>query len=137
MDTEQEEQPKGVRCSDSRAEDTVNTPDGEVFEENKAGKGCDEQERQRQLHVLKVTEAIARYGKGQGDQVARHPWLLNRGEPTSRKTTETHPKPPQMEATIPTRRKQANTVKARLRKPRPGEQNKKRESFSISMLSEK
>ena len=37
---------------------------------------------------LKVTEAIARYGKGQGDQVARHPCFLNRGEPTSRKTTE-------------------------------------------------
>ena len=42
-----------------------------------------------------------------------------------------------MEATIPTRRKQANTAKARLRKPRPGEQNKKTERFSISMLTEK
>ena len=42
-----------------------------------------------------------------------------------------------MEATIPTRRKQANTAKARLCKPRPGEQNKKTERFLISMLTEK
>ena len=75
---------------------------------------------------MKVTEAIARYGKSQGDQVARHPRLLNRGEPTGRKTTKRLTrKPPRMEATIPTRRKLANTAKARLRKPRPGEQNKK------------
>ena len=134
MDTEQEERPKGVRRSESGAEDTVNTPDGEVFEENKAGKGRDEQERQRKLHALKVTEAIARNGKSQGDQVAQHPRLLNRGEPTSRKDD---PKPPRMEATIPTRREQANTAKARLRRPRPREQNKKMERFSISMLSEK
>ena len=47
MDTEQEERPKGVRRSESGAEDTVNTHEGEIFEENKAGEGCDEQERQR------------------------------------------------------------------------------------------
>ena len=47
MDTEQEERPKGVRRSESGAEDTVNTHEGEVFEENKAGEGCDEQEWQR------------------------------------------------------------------------------------------
>ena len=47
MDTEQEERPKGIRCSESGAEDTINTPEGEVFKENKAGEGCDEQERQR------------------------------------------------------------------------------------------
>ena len=47
METEQEERPKGVRRPESGAEDTVNTPDGEVFEENKAGQGCDEPERQR------------------------------------------------------------------------------------------
>ena len=47
MDTEQEERRKGVRRSESRAEDTVNTHAGEVFEENKASEGCDEQERQR------------------------------------------------------------------------------------------
>ena len=34
MDTEQEERPKGVRCSDTGAEDTVNTHEGEGFEEN-------------------------------------------------------------------------------------------------------
>ena len=44
METEQEERPKEVRRSESRAEDTVNTPDGEVFEENKAVQGCDEPE---------------------------------------------------------------------------------------------
>ena len=47
MDTEQEELPKGVRCSESGAEDTLNNHEGEVFEENKADEGCDEQERQR------------------------------------------------------------------------------------------
>ena len=47
MDTEQEERPKGVHCSESRAEDTVNTHEGEVSEENKADEGCEEQERQR------------------------------------------------------------------------------------------
>ena len=81
---------------------------------------------------------IARYGNSQGDQVAQPPRLLHRGEPTGRKDDqETHPKPPRMEATLPTRRKLANTVKARPRKPRPGEQNKKTERFSICMLSEK
>ena len=55
---------------------------------------------------------------------------LNRGEPTGRKNDrETHPKLPRVEATIPTRRKQANTAKARLRKPRPGEQFKKNGTF--------
>ena len=77
-----------------------------------------------------MTEAIAQQGKSQGDQVARHPRLLNQGEPTGRKDDrETHPKPPQEEATIPTRRKQANTAKARFRKPRPGEQIKKNGTF--------
>ena len=47
MDTEQGERPKGARHSESRAKDTVNTHKAEVFEENKAGEGCDEQERQR------------------------------------------------------------------------------------------
>ena len=47
METKQEERPKRVRRSESGAEDTVNTPDGEVFEENKVGQGCDEPERQR------------------------------------------------------------------------------------------
>ena len=47
MDTEQGERPKGVRRSESRAEDTVNTNEAEVFEENKAGEGCNEQEQQR------------------------------------------------------------------------------------------
>ena len=47
METEQEERPKGVRRSESGAEDTVNTADGKVFEENKAGQGCEESERQR------------------------------------------------------------------------------------------
>ena len=60
MDTEQGERPKGVRRSESGAEDTVNTHEAKVLTENKAGEGCDEQERQRKLHALKVTEAIAR-----------------------------------------------------------------------------
>ena len=78
-------------------------------------------------------EAIARYGKSQGDQVTRHPRLLNRGEPTGRKDDrETHPKPPRVEATIPTRRKQANTAKARLHKPRPGEQKQEKRNVSQS-----
>ena len=47
MDTEQEERPKGVRCSESGAEDTDNTHEGEVSKENKADEGRDEQERQR------------------------------------------------------------------------------------------
>ena len=47
METEQEEQPEGVHRSESGAEDPVNILDGEVFAENKAGEGCDEQERQR------------------------------------------------------------------------------------------
>ena len=77
-----------------------------------------------------MTEAIARYGKSQGDQIARHPKLLNRGEPTGRKDDrETHPKPPLVEVTIPTRRKQANTAKARLRKPTPGEQIQENRTF--------
>ena len=130
MDNEQEERPKGVLCSEAGAEDTVNTHEGEVSEGNKADEGCDEQERQRKPHTRNVTEAIARYCKSQGDQAARHPRLLNRGEPTGRKDDrETHPKPPRVEATIPTRRKQANPAKARLRKPRPGEQNRKNETF--------
>ena len=80
-----------------------------------------------------MTEAIARYGKSQGDSVARHPRLLNRGEPTGRKDDrETHPKPPRVEATIPTRRKQANTAKARLCKPRPREQKQEKRNVSQS-----
>ena len=47
MDTEQGERPKGARRSESGAEDNVNTHEVEGFEENKAGEGCDEQERQR------------------------------------------------------------------------------------------
>ena len=47
MDTEQGERLKGDRRSESGAEDTVNTHEAEVFEGNKAGEGCDEQERQR------------------------------------------------------------------------------------------
>ena len=92
METEQEERPKGVRCSESGVEDTVNTPDREVFKENKASQGCDEPEQQWKLHALKVTEAIARYGKSQGDQVAQPPRLLHRGEPIGRKDDQwTHP----------------------------------------------
>ena len=73
MDTEQGEQPKGERllrgrrrrgrrwipsrendpkvnaCSESGAENTVYTHKAEVFEENQAGEGCDEQERE--LHA--------------------------------------------------------------------------------------
>ena len=79
---------------------------------------------------MKVTEAIARYGKSQGDQVARPPRLLHRGEPTSRKDDrETHPKPPRMEAILPTTRKLANTVKARPRKPRPGGAEQENRTF--------
>ena len=133
MDTEQEERPKGVHCSESGAEDTVNTHESEVSEENKADEECDEQERQRYLHALNVTEAIARYGKSQGDQVARHPRLLNRGEPTGRKDDRETRQKPLVEATIPTRRKQTNTAKARLRKPRPGEQ--KQEKWNVSQSS--
>ena len=44
---------------------------------------------------LNVMEAIARETKSQGDQVARHPRLLNRGEPIGRRRydldQETHP----------------------------------------------
>ena len=56
MNTEQGERYKGARRSESGAEDTVNTHgaedtvnthEAEAFEENKADKGCDEQERQR------------------------------------------------------------------------------------------
>ena len=47
MDTEHEERPKGVRCSESGTEDTVNTHEGKVSEENKDDEGCDEQERQQ------------------------------------------------------------------------------------------
>ena len=47
MDTEEGERPKGARRSESGAEDTVNTHEAEVFEESKAGEGCDEQEWQR------------------------------------------------------------------------------------------
>ena len=60
MDTKQGERPKGDPRSESGAEDTVNTHEAEVFEENKAGEGCDEQERQWKPHALNVTEAIAR-----------------------------------------------------------------------------
>ena len=60
MDTKQGERPKGARRSESGAEDTVNTHEAEVFKENKAGEGCDEQERQRQLHALNGMETIAR-----------------------------------------------------------------------------
>ena len=47
MGTKQGELPKGDRHSESGAEDTINTPEAKVSEENKAGEGCDEQERQR------------------------------------------------------------------------------------------
>ena len=47
MDTEQGDRPKSVSRSGSGAEDTVNTHEAEVFQENKAGEGCDEQEWQR------------------------------------------------------------------------------------------
>ena len=55
---------------------------------------------------------------------------MNREEPTGRQDNrETHLKLPRVEATIPTRRKQANTAKARLRKPRPWEQRQENETF--------
>ena len=47
MDTKLGKRPKGARRSESGAEDAVNTHEAKVFEENKAGEGCDEQERQR------------------------------------------------------------------------------------------
>ena len=46
-----ENDPKVNTCSESRAEDTVYTHEAEVFEENQAGEGCDEHERQRELHA--------------------------------------------------------------------------------------
>ena len=51
MDTEQGERPKGERLPESRAEDPVYTHEAEVFEENQAGEGCDEQEQQRELQA--------------------------------------------------------------------------------------
>ena len=47
MDTEQGERPQGDRHSESGAEDTDNTNEAKVSEENKAGEGCEEQEQQR------------------------------------------------------------------------------------------
>ena len=58
---------------------------------------------------LNMTEATTRETKSQGDQVARHPRLLNREGPTGRRRhdldRETTRKPPQVEAPIPTSRK--------------------------------
>ena len=51
MDTEQGERPKGERLPESGAKDPVDTHEAEDFEENQAGEGCDEQERQRELHA--------------------------------------------------------------------------------------
>ena len=82
-----------IACSESGAEDKVYTHEAEVFARKiKAGEGCDEQVAARNLNVM---EAIARETKSQGDQVARHPRLLNRGEPIGRRRydpdRETHP----------------------------------------------
>ena len=46
-----ENDPKVNACTESGAKATVYTHEAEVFEENQAGEGCDEQERQRELHV--------------------------------------------------------------------------------------
>ena len=51
MDTEQRERLKGERLLRIWAEATVYTHEAKVFEENQAGEGCDEQERQRKLHA--------------------------------------------------------------------------------------
>ena len=51
MDTEQGERPKGERLLESGAEDPVYTHEAEVFKENQAGEGYDEQEWQRELHA--------------------------------------------------------------------------------------
>ena len=84
MDTEQRERPKANARSESGAEATVNTHEAEVFEENQAGEGCEEQRGSGGCHNLNVTEAIAPKSKSPGDPVNRHPGHLNRGETTGR-----------------------------------------------------
>ena len=47
-----ENDPKEIACSESGVEDTVNTHEAKVFmRKNKAGEGCEEQERQLKLHA--------------------------------------------------------------------------------------
>ena len=81
-----------------------------------------------------VTEAIARSSKSQGDQVARHPRLLNRGESTGRRRRP-RDSPENLHKWKPPFQpggKQANTAKARPRKQRPGEQRKEKRNVSQS-----
>ena len=90
---------------------------------------------------LNVTEATARETKSQGDQVARHPRLLNRGGPTGRRrqdlNRETSRKPPQVEAPIPTRRKTSPRCESKDRQAETrGAEIEKMEPFSIPMLPE-
>ena len=132
MDTEQEERPKGVRCSESGAKDTVNTHEGEVSEENKADEGCDE----------RVTAVAARPERDGGNSsIWQEPGRPGSPAPKALESGRTNrlkrrskdsPKTPRVEATIPTRRKQANTAKARLCKPRPGEQKQEKQNVSQS-----
>ena len=66
-------------------------------------------------------------------QVIRPSRLLHRGEPTGRKDNwKTHPKPPRMEATLPTTWKPANTERARPRKPWPGGAEPEKQKVSWS-----
>ena len=74
-----------------------------------------------------MTETIARETKSPGDQVARHPRLLNRGGSTGRRRhdpdRETHPEASTSGSHHSSQEEQTHTAKARTHKPRPGEQN--------------
>ena len=92
-------------------------------------------------HNLNVTEAIAQETKSQGDQVARHPRLLNQGGSTGRRRhdldRETHPEA----STSGSHHSNQEENKPTLRKQGPasqdlGSRKRKTERVSISMLSE-
>ena len=134
MDTEQGERPKGDRRPESGAEDTVNTHEAEVSEENKAG------------WRVWITGAAAVGAcperDGGNSSIGQEPGRPGSPAPKALESGRTHrpnkaterlaKKPPRVEVTIPTRRKHANTAKARPRKPRPGEQREEKRNVSQS-----
>ena len=81
-----------------------------------------------------MTEAMAREIKSQGDQVARHPRLQNRGEPSGRRRHDLDRETHTEASTSGSPHSNQEENKSTLRKqgppePRPGEQKKKNGTF--------
>ena len=139
MDTEQGERPKGERLPESGAEDPVYTHEAEVSRKtrlvkcvtNRSGSGsCTQPERDGGNSSIEQEP---------GRPGIPAPKALESGRVyRPKKATERLPRtPPQVEAIIPTRRKTSQHCESETPQAETWEAEKrKKERFSISMLSE-